>query len=269
MNNKNNKKSLAIIDKNYDWYDRKGFAGTKSADVKGFNDNSPRVLNGMWFKNKRVQVEFYTNPKFRGKGDHYQWRLVNSFDVSFDENVRRSSFVPYIIHEGKRWWLLGSFHDIPEIKTDFGGACEQTENGIEDPVVCALRETREETIGTLNTYIHDALLQGNYTIYKGKNVSNNKKYRNRVQFITVVNVTKNNNYGLALDDIYKIRFEITMKTKELRKSQDDKLELDQKFGFLNFYKEADIIRGKDSRNNEPIWTTLYLADFINGIFRKR
>ena len=245
---KNDKYELPLIGTNYRWHDkRKGIAATRINDIDGYDDESPRVNGNLWFKNKPTQIDYYTDPDFAGAGNRYSYQIINpmTLNETIDQNetLVRSSFIPYIIIDEQIYWLLGSFHDFPEVKVDFGGKCRKGEN----PIKCAFRELREETRGVLVEPVRQALADGRAVVFKGYNNHRSvKHYDKRVIFI-LVNMTN------QLDDLDKIQFSIDSVptiTKE-------------KFGPLNFYAERDIFHGRDSQNRGiRLYTSYALTDFV-------
>ena len=246
-----NKKYLDLIGTNYrKYYRTKGVAtGTNPRNIEGKNDNSPRVNWGIWFKNKATQIRWYTDPYFSNTNNIYWYKEIKpeTINNSIDsyEKLVRSSFIPYIRINNKKYWLLGSFVDFPEIKVDFGGKCHIKE----DPINCAIRELKEETFGVLVDPINKALKDNRATIFKGFNENN--RYKDRRVIFILVDMTN------RLDELDKIQSDIYNLTPKNNK---------EKFGSLGFYSERDIYKGKDSNTGEQIYTSYALTDFINFYF---
>ena len=242
---------LPLIGTNYRWKDlKKGVAGTDVKDVETDNDRSPRINHGMWFKDKPTQIRWYTDPTFAGGANKYRYERINNIAnindaISKSEWLVRSSYIPYIVIDGTKYWLLGSFFDFPEIKVDFGGKCERGEG----PIPCASRELQEETRGVLNEPVRRALADGRGTIYKGYNLARSDKNRNKRVIFIMVDMTD------YLEDLDEIQKEI---------EQSERI-TNEKFGPLDFYREPDVLRGMDTRkNNNRIYTSLALTDFTKS-----
>ena len=279
--NKPSKVSLPLIGTNYWWYDKlKGVARTNiRKNILGKNDQSPRLNWKTWFKNKPTQIRWYTDPDFTSGDNNYDYVRVPTDNIKNYEKLIRASFIPYIVNNGEKYWLLGSFFDFPEIKVDFGGKCHHSHNHNqshnqtqsqmnqpqhqtqsqmnqpqhqtqpETPTECAARELREETRGVLNAPLLETLANKDLvTIYKGYTKDDsNKNTDNRTVFI-LINMT---DHLSELDEIQK-------------KIDSSKNITNEEFGPLGFYKESNVYRGFDS-NEEPLYTSFALTDFINWI----
>lgn len=235
------KQPLPLIGTDYKWYADKGVAKTDHHNIEAVDDNSPRVNYGYWFKNKQTQVRWYTDPEFTGiqrgrnKKNVYNYeRIYNLNDaVKPNERLLRSSYVPYITTVSDDYWLLGSFSDLPEIKSDFGGSCYRKES----PISCADRELSEETSNVLTEPVRRALNQNRVQIYKGTNNINNKV----IIFMLV-------NMNLHFDDLDQIQQDIDQSTPT------------EKQGPLGFYKKSNLFK---SSYFSGLYTSYNLTDFIN------
>lgn len=246
------KKSLPLVGTNYKWFDDdRNIGGTDMKDTVPLSDDEPRISGGKLFMNKNIQYKWYTDPTF-SKGNHtYNYKKIKPENiysrVEKREKLKRASYIPYIINKNNdNYWLLGSFHDFPDIKTDFGGACEYYES----PNDCATRELKEETQNVLMEPIKNAIIEGKVTVFKGYN--KNPRSNDVVIFI-MVNI--DGNFEM-LDDI-----QATINTKFREKFAKKKPGLDDLFGPLGFYKEYNMFHFRDN-NGVPLHTAFNFTDFI-------
>lgn len=248
------KTSLPLIQDNYKWYDRKkGVAGglPRELYIEGLDDNSPRVNKFTWFKNKATQVSWYTDPTFRDGAHTYTYREINPqeiYQTNRNEKIVRSSYIPYIKSDNDTiYWLLGSFHDLPEIKDDFGGKCERNES----PERCATRELNEETLGVLTSSVKKALKTGKVRVIKGKNRNNSKYHKNKVVYFTLVDMTN------LLEDLDAIQEKIKTASPITGET----------FGPLGFYRLDKLYSFRDHKTDERISTAFSLTDLIKNLRR--
>lgn len=241
------RKEIPLVGSNYEWYDgRKGVAKlrNKRLTIGPTSDRSPRVNWGMWFKDKRTQIRWYTDPTFRPKNNILRYRKLQNPEKYINnrsEKLSRASYIPYIKdEEGEKYWLLGSFHDFPEIKVDFGGQCERFETALD----CATRELGEETHQILTPDIISIIVgDGKYDVYRGYNTSG------VVKIFIMLDITD------RLDDLDEVQRRIDIATPA-----DER----EKFGPLGFYQERELFKGLDHKNNTKIYTSLALTDFIRN-----
>lgn len=221
-------------------------------EFKGEDDNSPRQSSYYWFPNKDSQIKWYTDPyyritpfdKYNRNFYHYKKACPKEIYRRY-EKLQRASIIPYIKYKGLKYWLLGSFNDYPEVKTDFGGKCDQ-ENTAN---MCSIRELSEETRGVLSGPIEEAIKDGLSIVYRGRNIDN------RYTFFILVDVSN------RLDALNKIQTNI-----EKAAINDPKGE---EFGPIGFYRDTELFKGTDHKSGEKIYTTFALTDFINNIKRSK
>lgn len=246
---RNSKVPLPLIGTNYEWYrDEKCVAGTKAADTVPQSPYEPRVSGGKYFKDQATQYRWYTDPTFSGY-NVYRYNRIDNIVIEPNERLVRASYIPYITTEKDIYWLLGSFHDYPEIKVDFGGACDQNE----DAETCATRELGEETQNVLIEPVKNALDQGKVTVFKGYG---NKDRTNKIKVIFFIMVNIDTDFEM-LDSIQD-----TIDKKFKEKFKNNEPEKDDLFGPLGFYSESDILNNRGI-NNRPFYTSYNLTDFIH------
>jgi len=191
----------------------------------------------------------YTLPRKRYQYSTITWNeyMSNKYDGL---DTVRSSFIPYVIDGGKKYWILGSFHDYPnDILTDFGGSCklfdpprqflkrgEQQHINFQHQFGCAMLEVNEESKGLLSQPILKSLGTNNtkdFKIYKGVH----RRDREKLYFFFI---------SLELDEMVNTVDSIN-KSPSITK---------EKFGPVDFYEESDILERKfrTSRN---------LTDFLD------
>jgi hypothetical protein len=243
------KNSLPLIGLDYKYMPVRGVAYVKRDDkyknIPTKDKRQPRVNEWTWFENEDTQIKWYTDPKFRDIKNLLTYEIVNINYINDKNNiVKRSSYIPYIVNKGERYWLLGSFYDFPQIKVDFGGKCNtrRRETGYE----CATRETNEETSDVLTDYILPQINNIDLVrVYRGYNRSSPADGSN---LFIMIDMTNN------IDSLDVINNKIDLAWTE---KPDPKSET---FGPLGFYSELDILTGK-------ILTSFALTDFINN-FKK-
>lgn len=262
-------------------------------DIDNPDPNGPRINGEHWFENKEAQINWYTDPWLRRKRFSY-YEKVDPLIVSNRPfpRLNRSSYVPYIkTRSGKRYWLLGSFHDMPEIKTDFGGRCyewdkikNQRIKQEKYAINCATRELKEETHGVLTKPILDtAKNDKKVTTYKGTDKRDGAK-----TIFTFVNMSdyffdypqpktvqpwKQKTFQPATDPFgnqipipetmgdYDQLFLAESKLKDIQDEINRKAKEStekENFGPLGFYAQDDILSGK-------VLTAFSLTDFINNV----
>lgn len=179
----------------------------------------------------------FTIPKINYKYSPVSWELFlnNIYD---GYTTVRSSFIPYVVIDNEKHWLLGSFHDFPrDILMDFGGSCiiySQGKNyqysqgkNYQHQFGCAMLELNEESKGVLVQPVLKSLGEKKPIIYRGVNT----KVKEYVWFIMV-----ELNYNMVKD--IPIKF---LKAPYVLKGE--------KLGPLDFYKESDIVsKYRTSRN---------------------
>ena len=152
----------------------------------------------------------------------------------------RSGIIPYLIHENKIHWLLGSFHDYPnEILMDFGGSCvtKRGANENKSPFGCAIQELEEESKGLLTQNILKMIGSTDpnmFHIYVGKNHRENKK----VYFFFV---------PIIYAEVYQIMLNF-----------NNTPDRDEKLGPMGIYPDTEIFEGR-------YLTTHNLTDFVNSL----
>ncbi len=181
--------------------------------------------------------ENYTIPRTKYKYELVSWEhFMNNTGDNY--KTVRSSFIPYVIKDKKRYFVLGSFHDYPrDILMDFGGSCILSPRNLRNyqhPFGCAMLELNEESKGLLVKPVLKSLGTSSPYIFKGID----HKRREYVWFVMV-----KLNYPEAKDII-----DVFDKTPLVLKGE--------KLGPLDLYLEADIYSKKyrTSRN---------LTDFMN------
>ena len=178
-------------------------------------------------------IKRYTKPKKR-----YDYRRIifdeyMNYDKQPDTVVRRSSYIPYTVINGEKYWLLGSFWDYPrQILTDFGGSCQYEGNKRINlsPFGCATKELHEESKGLLTRPVLAQIALANPDIYLGR------KAKELVYFVFV---------PLTLEDAQILIGEIN--SKEYSK---------ERLGPVDLYAESDIL-------NRKYLTSNFLTDFVD------
>ena len=207
---------------------------------------------------RNPRTSSYSNNPNKKKGDNYtipkvqyEYEVV-PWEVFLDNTYTgyktvRSSFIPYTVIEGEKYWVLGSFHDFPrDILMDFGGSCvvwdppkkfaqgkHQTQN-YQHQFGCAMLELNEESKGLLVQPVLRSLGTFKPLVYRGAD-RKNKEY---VWFVMV-----------PLP--YEIIKDIPTQFKDapyILKGEE--------LGPVDFYKESDILQ-KNFR------TSRNLTDFVD------
>jgi hypothetical protein len=188
----------------------------------------------------------YTIPKIKYNYQVVPWEkfLENTYD---GYKTVRSSFIPYVVLNGEKYWVLGSFQDYPgDILMDFGGSCivwdppRQYANGrqqrrhYQHQFGCAFLELNEESKGLLVQPVLRSLGTSKPVIYRGIN----NQYREYVWFAMV---------QLDYPEIQDIISRFPSAPYVLKK---------EKLGPIGLYKESDVINGKYR-------TTRNLTDFLD------
>jgi len=189
----------------------------------------------------------YTIPKTKYKYERMSWEAFLDNTYTGYKSIR-SSFIPLVVIEGQKHWLLGSFHDFPrDILMDFGGSCilwdppkkyargrRQVRN-YQHQFGCAILELNEESKGLLVQPVLRSLGTGKPLVYRGLD----EMKREYVWFVMVpipYNVVRN--IPNVFDDApYVLKGE--------------------KLGPLGFYKFSDIL-ARDSKYR----TSRNLTDFV-------
>ncbi len=190
----------------------------------------------------------YTRPKVKYEYRNVTWEEFISDRYTGYKSVR-SSFIPIVIIDEERHWLLGSFHDFPnDILMDFGGSCikwdpprkyahgrTQSKN-FQHQFGCAMLELNEESKGLLVQPVLHSLGTNKPVVYRGTN-------RDRKEYVWFVLVQ------LPYEKVTNIphEFEVSPYVHE-----------EEKLGPLGFYKEREIL-GKNFQHR----TAQNLTDFIN------
>ena len=192
----------------------------------------------------------YTVPRIRYNYERVSWEtyMQNKYDGYL---TVRSAFIPYVIIDNERYWLLGSFHDYPgDILMDFGGNCivwdpprsqlkrnQRQKRNYQHQFGCAVLELNEESKGLLVKPVLSSLgnpyNQDNILIYRG--TSHHKK--EHVWFVMVpINYEEAMNVIQIFPTIKLLNYE--------------------KLGPLGIYRERDILAKyhRTSRN---------LTDFVD------
>lgn len=195
----------------------------------------------------------YTRPKTEYKYEIVPWEAYLDNTYTGYKSVR-SSFIPYVMIDNEKYWLLGSFHDFPrDILMDFGGSCilwdppKQYAQGrsqmrnYQHQFGCAMLELNEESKGLLVQPVLRSLGTVKPTVYRGTD-ERKKEY---VWFVMVPLPYEavGGIPGLFVDAPYVLQGE--------------------KLGPLDFYKESDVIN-PDSKYR----TARNLTDFVSYL-RKR
>ena len=160
----------------------------------------------------------------------------------------RSSFVPYVVHNGNRYWVLGSFHDYPkDILTDFGGSCiiwdpprkyaqdRRQRRDYQHQFGGAMLELNEESKGLLVQPVLKSLGTQKPVVYRGTY----EKKKEHVWFVMV-----------------ELDYEETLNV--VSKFADAPYVLkDEPLGPIDFYKESLIVK-----SDSPYRTSKNLTDFV-------
>ena len=213
---------------------------------------NPRTLSEPKWENIRKQQikgDKYTIPRVRYKYEEVAWKLF--LDNTYDGyRTVRSSFIPYVIKDGKRYWLLGSFHDFPrDILMDFGGSCiifdpprkqlkarQRQHRYYQHQFGCAMLELNEESKGLLVQPVLKSLGENKPVIYRG---ADNKK-REYVWFV-MVELEYNKKKDIP-DKFEKAPYVLR----------------GEKLGPLDFYEESYILS-----QNSKYRTSRNLNDFVS------
>lgn len=189
----------------------------------------------------------YTVPKVRYEYKPVTWPVF--LDNTYDGyHTVRSSFIPYVIIDNEKYWVLGSFHDFPkDILMDFGGSCilydppkkylhrnQRQLRHYQHQFGCAMLELNEESKGLLVKPVLKSLGTNEVSVYRG--TDSNK--REHIWFVMV---------PLDISEVTPI-IEAFPTSPYVLKGEE--------LGPLGIYKESDIIKGlhRTSRN---------LTDFVN------
>ncbi len=191
----------------------------------------------------------YTIPKVRYKYEQVSWEVFmdNTYDTF---KTIRSSFVPYVMFNNKRYWVLGSFYDFPrDILMDFGGSCvlfdppreflqpnQRQMRNYQHQFGCAMLELNEESKGLLVKPVLKSLGTDGARVYRG---SDNTKR----EYVWFVMVQLDHHEVKPLVDKFESAPYILK---------------GEKLGPLGFYKESDIL-------NKVYRTTKNLTDFVNHL----
>ena len=253
-------------------------------DINNPDPNGPRINGGHWFENRKVQVDWYTDPRFR-KNTYDYYEKINPLVIMKRRfyNLDRASYVPYIkTRSGKRYWLLGSFHDMTDIKVDFGGRCYEWDKELNRrvnieryPVQCATRELSEETHDVLTRPILNILEN-----YKNKVTTYIGKKNKKTTVFIFVNISdyffsrlpepaqiptdplgnlepQEEDIISDYDQLYKAENNLKNIQFEIDKRKRSKPQ-NEKFGPLGFYPQDDILSGN-------VLTSFTLTDFVNNV----
>lgn len=228
---------LPLIGTDYNFYDRKigvAFTGKKDLNIPSQTPEGPRVNGGKWFRNYQAEINWYTDPATRKRQYEYQRIYPGDYDkVLNSTDIQRASYIPYIVMNGERFWLLGSFHDFPHIKTDFGGTCEKKYR--ETTYECANRELAEETRGVLLEPLKQTFEEEGGIVYLGQTK------KESVLFI-LVDIT---NHISRIEDMPLLRYKIDIAPPIGT----------EKYGPLGLYTERALVAG-------DILTAYNLTDFL-------
>ena len=196
---------------------------------------------------KVIKGDKYTIPRVRYKYKPVSWEVFMS-NIYDGYKTVRSSFIPYIIKNNEKYWILGSFHDFPkDILMDFGGSCiiwdppkksrhRERRRYYQHQFGCAMLELNEESKGLLVKPVLRSLGEKTPIIYRGTDFNRKED----VWFVMV---------KLDYDDLKGIGKEFDEAPYVLK---------GEKLGPVDFYRESDIIdpdgKYRTSRN---------LTDFID------
>lgn len=191
----------------------------------------------------------YTHPSTKYMYEIMPWEAFIDGTYTGYKSIR-SSFIPYVVREGVRYWVLGSFHDFPrDILMDFGGSCimwdppkkyaqgRRQMRNYQHQFGCAMLELNEESKGLLVQPVLKSLGTTKPVVYRGTDEMK-KEY---VWFVIV-----------ELTDDPEIR-DIGPRFEEAPYVLKD-----EPLGPVDFYKETDIL-GTDS----PYRTSKNLTDLVN------
>ena len=195
----------------------------------------------------------YTTPKVNYEYQTVSWEEFMADRYTGYKSVR-SSFIPTVIKDGERHWLLGSFHDFPnEILMDFGGSCvkwdpprkysqgQNQSKNLQHQFGCAMLELNEESKGLLVQPVLHSLGTVKPVVYRGTD-------RNRSEYVWFVLVQ------LPYEKVVNIPAEFLVAPY---------VHEGEELGPLGFYKESDIL-GANFQHR----TSQNLTDFINYLKRE-
>ena len=219
------------------------------------NKNSRNLSRNNWSRNSpKPETENYKNgngytiPKVKYTYQSVPWEVFidNTYDTY---KTVRSSFIPYVMIDDERYWVLGSFHDYPkDILMDFGGSCiifdppkkylkknQRQLRHYQHQFGCAMLELNEESKGLLVKPVMSSLGNGDgVSVYRGSD----KEKREYVWFVMV---------PLDYDEVKNV----------IGKFDDAPYVLKgEKLGPLDVYKESEML-------NKTHRTSRNLTDFVN------
>lgn len=215
--------------------------------VQGRNPRTTSRRNNTLKNVERIKGDNYTIPKTNYTYEKVSWEVF--LDNTYDGfHTVRSSFIPYVMIDNERYWVLGSFHDFPkDILMDFGGSCiifdpprkylihnQRQLRHYQHQFGCAMLELNEESKGLLVKPVLQSLGTNQVSVYRG---SDNYK-KEYVWFVMVpldYNVVKN-----VINEFPNAPYVLK----------------GEKLGPLDFYKESDML-------NKERRTSRNLTDFID------
>ena len=204
------------------------------------------IRNDQKQRNIQRNIDNWTIPRVKYEYEIVPWEVFLDNTYTGYKSVR-SSFIPYVTIDNKKYWLLGSFHDYPrDILMDFGGSCviwdpprehaqgKHQQQHYQHQFGCAMLELNEESKGLLVQPVLRSLGTVKPVVYRGTD-HRNKEY---VWFVMV---------PLPYEVIKNIPAEFETAPYVLKT---------EKLGPLGFYQESKLLNNnyRSARN---------LTDFIN------
>ena len=219
-------------------------------------NRNPRTVSQQKWSDIRRTVEKkdwkrgdnFTFPKTRYRYEPVPWEVFMDNTYTTYKTVR-SSFIPYVMQDDQRYWILGSFYDFPrDILMDFGGSCivydpprkflcpgQRQMRNYQHQFGCAMLELNEESKGLLVKPILRSLGANPVTVYRGID----DRYKEFVWFVMVqLNYEEVKDIGSRFAEAPYITGE--------------------KLGPIDFYNELDILDP-----NGKYRTSRNLTDFVN------
>jgi len=191
-------------------------------------------------------------PKYTVPTTQYEYRKM-PWEAFLDNTYTgyksvRSSFIPYVVQNGIRYWVLGSFHEYPrDILMDFGGSCiiwdppkkyaqgRRQRRDYQHQFGGAMLELNEESKGLLVQPVLRSLGTTKPDVYRGTC----EKKKEHVWFVMV---------ELEYEEVSEI----------VRVFDDAPYILkDEPLGPIDFYKESIVLQKKS-----PYRTSKNLTDFV-------